>query len=65
MSFDSDEELADAARALLPNIAVEYPHLAELTAYTYETGYDYDEHFGFGLDLLLDALQGLRADEAT
>jgi hypothetical protein len=65
MSFDSDEDLADAASALLPNIAVEYPHLAELTAYTYEMGYDYEEHFAFGLDLILDALQGLRADEAT
>jgi hypothetical protein len=34
----------------------EYPHLAEMAAHAATRGYDIDAEFGFGLDLILDAL---------
>jgi hypothetical protein len=39
----------------------DHPHLARVVGgYVAEHGYDYEEQFSFGLDLILDALERLR-----
>ena len=39
-----------------------YPHLAELTIqHVLQPGYDYADEFTFGLDLILDGLERVRA----
>lgn len=39
----------------------EYPHLTELTVeHILRPGYDYGDEHGFGLDLILDALEAAR-----
>jgi AcrR family transcriptional regulator len=42
-------------------IGDDHPHLGELVAEIGRTGYDFDEEFAFGLDLLLDGIDRLRA----
>lgn len=58
----SDEavEVADSIRREFPADA--YPHLTELTVqHVLQPGYDYADEFEFGLDLILDALERVRA----
>jgi len=38
----------------------EYPYVTELVEQLSKTGYDYDEEFRFGLELLLDSVTGLQ-----
>jgi AcrR family transcriptional regulator len=58
----SDEavDVADSIRRQFPADA--YPHLTELTLeHVLQPGYDYADEFEFGLDLILDALDQVRA----
>ncbi len=60
LPFESPEQIAELAQAILARFPVdEYPHLAELTfEHVLKPGYDYGKEFAFGLDLLLDGLEG-------
>ena len=50
-------ELAEKVLAQFP--ADQYPHLAELaTEHVLQPGYDYGDEYEFGLDLILDGLEG-------
>lgn len=54
---DETHELAGEMLDAFP--ADEYPHLVELTVgHVMLPGYDYGEEFAFGLDLILDGLEG-------
>jgi AcrR family transcriptional regulator len=64
LPFDTPEESADVvdarARAMAdehPSPAHEYPYLMEIVVEFGTSGYDYDEEFGFGLDLILDGIE--------
>ena len=47
---------------IVRQMASEYPHLAEMIAkHAMKPGYDYAKEFEFGLDLILDGLERLRA----
>ena len=56
------EQTADLARTIMARFTPdEYPHLAELTVeHVLQPGYDYGGEFEFGLDLILDGLEGAR-----
>lgn len=60
LPFDDSEGLEDVGEELLRQMADAYPHLTEATMQAMAEGWDYSEQFGFGLDLILDALAGLR-----
>ena len=56
-------EVADSIRRQFPADA--YPHLVELTVqHVLQPGYDYADEFEFGLDLILDSLDGLLKSDA-
>jgi hypothetical protein len=61
LPFDTPGELAEAAESILRQFpADEYPHLAEtITEHVTKPGYDFADEFEFGLDLILDGLEGL------
>lgn len=63
LPFDTADELADMAEdAFLPQLPPdEYPYLNESAAVLVAAGYDPAEEFIFGLDLVLAALEPLRA----
>jgi len=63
LPFESAGELADMTQdVFLPQIpAQEYPYLHESASALMAAGYDPSEEFAFGLDLVLDALEPLRA----
>lgn len=63
MPFDSSEEVAAIVEVFLEQFPVdEYPHLAELSIeHIMKSGYDYGDEFEFGLDLILDGLEGAEA----
>lgn len=56
------EESAALAETILRELpADKYPYLAEMiTEHALKPGYDYAEEFEFGLDLILEGLEGLR-----
>jgi AcrR family transcriptional regulator len=63
LPFETPEEYAEAVEARAnviaeehPSPADEYPHLFEIVAEFGTSGYDYNEEFGFGLDLILDGI---------
>ena len=62
LPFDTEEETADLARTIMARFTPdEYPNLAELTVeHVLQPGYDYGGEFEFGLDLILDGLEGAR-----
>ena len=62
LPFDSAEETAEVAQMILAQFPRdEYPHLAELTVeHVLQPGYDYGNEYEFGLDLILDGLEGAR-----
>lgn len=60
LPFDDSESLDEVGEDLLRQMADAYPHLTEATVQAMADGWDYSEQFGFGLDLILDALTGLR-----
>lgn len=64
LPFTTPEESGDVldarAEALAeehPSPADEYPHLFEIVVEFGKSGYDYNEEFGFGLDLILDGIE--------
>ncbi len=64
MSPQSREDFAAVARQQMADYAsslADHPHLARVVGgYVAEHGYDYEEQFIFGLDLILDGLERLR-----
>ena len=62
LPFDTADELADMTEAVyLPQLPDEFPYLNESAAALVAAGYDPAEEFIFGLDLVLAALDPLRA----
>jgi AcrR family transcriptional regulator len=63
LPFHTPEETAEMAVTFLDQFpAAQFPHLAELTVeHVMQPGYDYGAEFGFGLDLILDGLERIRA----
>lgn len=63
LPFDSAAALADmTADVYLPQLPPdEFPYLHESAAALVESGFDPDAQFGFGLDLILTALEPLRS----
>jgi AcrR family transcriptional regulator len=62
-SESADDFAAEAQRQMHDYRAVlaDYPHLVEVVGgYVAKSGYDYATEFVFGLDLILDGLDGLR-----
>ena len=63
LPFDSADEAVTVAEAMLePFPAGAYPNLAEmLTDHVMKPGYDHGDEFEYGLDLILDGLERVRA----
>lgn len=62
---ESGETAARKLEATPPELAAMYPHLLEVVAELARAGYDYDEEFLTGLDLVLDGIEQLRPGWAT
>src|SRR4051795_10536210 len=63
-SETADDFAAEAQRQMVAyqDVLADYPHLVEVVGgYVAESGYDYATEFLFGLDLILDGLDKLRA----
>ncbi len=62
LPFDTSGEVADVARGMLQAFPVnEYPNLVEfITEHAMKPGYDYGDEFEYGLDLILDGIEGVR-----
>jgi AcrR family transcriptional regulator len=62
LPFDETSDIAGVAQEMLEPFPVdEYPHLVEfITDHAMQPGYDYADEFEYGLDLLLDGLEGAR-----
>ena len=64
LPFETPEESAqviETQRARVPDMD-EYPYLVEVATELQTAGYDYATEFAFGLDLILDGLERLRAE---
>lgn len=61
LPFSTPEDLEQIAGPILEQMPGDtHPHLTELmTEHAMRPGYDYGQEFEFGLDLILDALEGL------
>lgn len=61
LPFDTAEESGQAAaqkqEGVDPELAQRFPYLLEVVAQLAEAGYDYDEEFATGLDLVLDGVE--------
>jgi AcrR family transcriptional regulator len=62
LPFDSSTDVAGVAQTMLdPFPANEYPNMVEiLTEHVMKPGYDYEDEFEYGLDLILDGLENVR-----
>lgn len=60
LPFDDADSLDAVGEDLLRQMADAYPSLTEATVQAMADGWDYAEQFQFGLDLILEALAGLR-----
>jgi AcrR family transcriptional regulator len=62
LPFDETSDIAGVAQEMLEPFPVdEYPHLVEfITDHAMQPGYDYADEFEYGLDLLLDGLEGAK-----
>ncbi len=62
LPFSDDQDLEPIVDEMMAPFAMdEYPHLRELTVdAVLQQGYSYESEFGFGLGLVLDALEPLR-----
>jgi len=58
LPFEGSDTVADVAEPIMERFATgEYPHLVQMaTDYYLEPGYDFGDEFGWGLELILDAL---------
>ena len=55
------EDVADSAGSAFGEITIdEFPHLVEMEQHALTSEYSFDAEFAFGLDLILDGLEGLR-----
>ncbi len=64
LPFETSAELGEVAEAILEQAATDYPHLTELTTqHALKPGYAFANEFDFGLELILDGLERLRADQ--
>ncbi len=63
LPFHTSEDVARIAENILRELpAAEYPHFTEMIVeHALKPGYDYGDEFEFGLDLILDGLDRLRA----
>jgi AcrR family transcriptional regulator len=65
MSSETPDDFAAEAQRQMSayeDVLADYPHLVEVVGgHVAQSGYDYDKEFLFGLDLILDALDALRA----
>ncbi|WP_185278610.1 TetR/AcrR family transcriptional regulator [Leifsonia shinshuensis] len=64
LPFDTPEESGEVAAAkeqtLPPEVALRFPYLLEVVAELAQSGYDYDEEFATGLDLILQAVERIQ-----
>jgi AcrR family transcriptional regulator len=62
LPFKSTEEVGDVAQAMLQPFPVnEYPNLVEfLIEHVMKPGYDYGDEFEYGLEVILDGIEGVR-----
>ncbi|MGB0120352.1 MAG: TetR/AcrR family transcriptional regulator [Solirubrobacterales bacterium] len=60
LPFDTPEQTGDVTKMILDQMpADEYPNLAEMaTGHVLQPGYDFSQEFEFGLDLILDGIEG-------
>jgi AcrR family transcriptional regulator len=63
LPFEGPEQTAEVARGIFADFPADrYPHVVELaTQHVLQPGYDYGDEFEFGLDLVLDGLERLKA----
>ena len=59
---ESGEAAAEKLEATPPELAAMFPHLLEVVSELGRAGYDYDEEFGTGLDVILDGVERLRPE---
>jgi hypothetical protein len=62
LPFDDPDSLEEVGEDLLRQMADAYPHLTEATMAAMADGWDYSVEFGFGLDVVLGALEAVRTD---
>jgi AcrR family transcriptional regulator len=62
LPFETSAEVADVAQGMLAPFPVnEYPNLVEfITEHALKPGYDYGDEFEYGLDVILDGIEGVR-----
>jgi hypothetical protein len=67
LPFETEEEVDAVVGSIVQELpAGDYPHLAELaTEHVLQPGYKYADEFDFGLDLILDGLDGFAEDLTT
>jgi AcrR family transcriptional regulator len=65
LPFDTSQEIAAVAQSMLqPSPLDEYPNLEQmLTEHVMKPGYDYGDEFEYGLDVLLDGFERVRAKD--
>jgi AcrR family transcriptional regulator len=62
LPFDTSEEAAQVAETMLRPLPVNaYPNLGAMIEHAMQPGYDYGDEFEYGLDLILDGLERVRA----
>jgi hypothetical protein len=63
LPFETGKQAAKVAEKILRQFPVDqYPHLAEMaTPHIMKPGYDYANEFEFGIELILDGLERVRA----
>ena len=66
LTYTTAEEATVVAENILEQLGDTYPHLAEMiTEHALAPDYDYANEFTFGLELILDGLEHLRAQEPS
>lgn len=61
MPFDGKPAIEDMAGTYLQQVPVDaYPYLAEMFGHAMEADYSFESEFAFGLDLILEGLEGSR-----
>jgi AcrR family transcriptional regulator len=60
LAFGDDDSLQEVGADLMQQMAEAYPHLTAVTAEALAGGYDFADEFGFGLEVILGALESLR-----
>ncbi|MEZ5117757.1 MAG: TetR/AcrR family transcriptional regulator [Candidatus Nanopelagicales bacterium] len=64
LPFEGEEDIAEVAESVMAQFPVgDFPYLARMiTEHALQPGYRYADEFAFGLDLILDGFERLRAD---